>query len=116
MKPNHLLIALGIVFVIFLEIWEPDASKALVRTAGRIFALLVSCAFLYQAYQAGISALKGINTEASAPVPDPGSASNRFAALSWCLIASALAVLGISYALDLDILDPVFRALAGSSN
>jgi hypothetical protein len=116
MKQKHLLIALGIVFVIFLEIWEPDASKALVRTAVRIITLLISCAFLYQGYQSGIAAIKGVNTELSAPVPDPGSASNRFAALSWCLIAFALAAVGISCALDLDILNPVFRAIAGNSN
>jgi hypothetical protein len=90
--------------------------EVLTRLAGRLLAFGVSCALIYQAYQAGTSALKGINTEASAPVHDPGSTPNRFAALSWCLIASALAAVGISYTFDLDILDPVFRAAFRNSN
>jgi hypothetical protein len=52
MQPKHALIGLAIIFAIFLEIWEPEASKGIVRVATRILILLISCAFLYQSYDA----------------------------------------------------------------
>ncbi|MFH1345221.1 MAG: hypothetical protein ABIL01_29055 [Pseudomonadota bacterium] len=112
MQPKHALIGLAIVFAIFLEIWEPEASKGLVRVAVRILGLLISCAFLYQAYQALRSAFLGINTDGSAPVPDPESASSRFGAFSWGVIALALSVIGLSFAFGFDIFPFIFKIFA----
>ena len=83
--------------------------EVLPRIAVRVFAFGISCACLYQAYHAGISALMGVNTEASAPVRDPSSASNRFGALVWCLIALALAAVGFCYTFDIDIFRLIFN-------
>lgn len=83
--------------------------EVLLRLGARALAFLVSCAAAYNAYHAGISAIKGVNTEASAPVANPESAGIRFAALTWCLIASVIAILGFSYTFDFDIIGTTIR-------
>jgi hypothetical protein len=87
------------------SLWEDlnDLFEILFRLGGRIFGFIFCCVFAYQAYQAGRSALLGINTDGSAPVDSPESASSRFAAAAWCLIASSLAAIGFSSIIGFDI-------------
>jgi hypothetical protein len=73
-----------------------NLAEALFRLAVRLGGFAIACALLYQAYQAGRSALMGINTNGSAPVPDPKSFSSRFGAAAWSLIALAIAAVAFS--------------------
>jgi hypothetical protein len=73
-----------------------DLIEILFRLGLHIAGFAICCGFLYQSYQAGRSALIGINTDGSAPVSDPKSLSSRFGAAMWCLMALALSTLGFA--------------------
>jgi hypothetical protein len=54
----------------------------------------------------------GVNTDGSAPVRDPESASSRFGAAAWGIIALAISVMGFSFVFGFDILPFIFKLFA----
>ena len=67
-----------------------DLVSIVLRLGYRALAFAIGCAFLYQAYEAWRSALLGVNSNASAPVPNPKEESSRFGAAAWGTIALSI--------------------------
>jgi hypothetical protein len=95
-----------------VSLWDDLSSlfEILFRLGARLAVLAISCAFLYQAYQAGRSALFGINTAGSAPVPNPQSLSSRLWAVLWTLFTLTISIGGFVAIFGIDIPSIVLRA------
>jgi hypothetical protein len=73
-----------------------DLFEIVLRIGLRLAAFGIACAFLYQAYDAGRSALLGVQPNASAPSPDPKAVSSRFGAVAWGMMALTIALVSFA--------------------
>ncbi|MGY8707888.1 hypothetical protein RAD16_19280 [Bradyrhizobium sp. 18BD] len=92
-----------------------DFFEILIRLGGRVIGFAICCFLLYQAWQAGRSALLGKNADIAAPGRNPGSASSRFAAALWSATTLIMAAIGFGAVFGLDVLGTLLRLFSLAS-
>lgn len=93
------------VMIVFFLIWYASefaiGMRALLAVVMRLAFLILAGALIYQAYDAFRPALTGTQVEASAPVEEPESFSNRLAAFIWGVMESLMSIFPATLALNI---------------